>query len=215
MLISGIFMEAWQLSAVTEDDKRTRGTFFTRVFSCYSSLVLLTASGLIAFCRLIMKIMVAQSFYEAWRFIPVLVIATSFSCFVSFLGSVYVVEKRSGLTFATTLLGAAANVALNFLLIPKWGAQGGAVATCVSYLIVFVVRAINTRQFVPLQFGLPKLLLNLMILVGQTLILLFEVPLWALWQALLVLVMLLINGPMLLSSVLELMHKRRPKKLEN
>ena len=35
---------------------------------------------------------------------------------------------------------------MNFLLIPYWGAMGAAIATMVSYTIVWVVRAIHSRK---------------------------------------------------------------------
>ena len=46
-LVSSIFMDAWQLSAMTEE--RSREKFFTKVFRMYGSLVFMAGSGLILF----------------------------------------------------------------------------------------------------------------------------------------------------------------------
>ncbi len=45
-------------------------------------------------------------------------------------------ENLQKIAFLKVLLGAAINVLLNLLLIPKYGALGAAVATCISYAIV-------------------------------------------------------------------------------
>ena len=76
-------------------------------------------------------------YLESWKYTPFLLLATSFSCFVTFLGSIYMTEKKSVATLVTTALGAGANVILNALLIPRFGINGGTFATFASYLIVF------------------------------------------------------------------------------
>ena len=46
VLMSNIFMDAWQMSAVSDVPKK-RAQFFTRVFVCYQALLCTAASGLI------------------------------------------------------------------------------------------------------------------------------------------------------------------------
>ena len=109
-------MDAWQLSAVTEEKARAR--FFTKVFRSYSALIMMAASGIILVCKLMTKLLVSDEFYDSWQYIPLLVLATAFSCLVNFLGSVYMVKKKSMLSLVTTAAGAGLNIGLNFLLIP-------------------------------------------------------------------------------------------------
>lgn len=44
-------------------------------------------------------------------------------------------EQLQKISFYRTLIGLACNVALNLVLIPKWGAMGAAIATVISYFI--------------------------------------------------------------------------------
>jgi O-antigen/teichoic acid export membrane protein len=138
ILFSGIFIEAWQMSAVTEEQNRE--AFFTKVFAAYQAVVFLAASALIVLSKIITTILVAPSFFESWRYIPFLVMSTTFSCFVTFLGSVYMVEKKSIISLVTTLVGAVINVMLNLLLIPVVGVNGAAFAMFASYFVVFILR---------------------------------------------------------------------------
>ena len=48
------------------------------------------------------------------------------AAFSNFMNSVYVVTKESVSSFWTSLIGAAVNVALNLLFIPRLGTQGAA-----------------------------------------------------------------------------------------
>ena len=48
--------------------------------------------------------------------------------------------------------GAMINVILNAILIPTLGIQGAAIATCFSYIVVFIYRVFDTRKYVILNF---------------------------------------------------------------
>ena len=50
-----IFYDAWQLSAVTEEEGRAR--FFTKIFRTYSSVLFCCAAGIIWLCRPVMHVM--------------------------------------------------------------------------------------------------------------------------------------------------------------
>ena len=51
----------------------------------------------------------------------------------------------------SALSGAITNIVLNFILIPVVGINGAAIATCVSYFVVFVYRIIDTRKYINLN----------------------------------------------------------------
>lgn len=186
-IISGIFIDAWQLSAVTDGTGEGREEFFTKVFAAFQSIAFLCGSGLILFDRLVMRLLVAEEYFEAWRYVPILVMAMCFSCLVQFLGSVYMVDKRSTLALATQMCGAVLNVALCMLLLPLpgLGAFGAALACLASYAVVFVLRAVSAKKMIGMNFGLPRMLCNIGILAAQTVILLLETPMWVLWEVLL------------------------------
>ena len=208
-LLSGIFTDAWQMSAFTEEGPgRTR--FFSNVFAAYQALIFSAASGLILFAKFVTSVLVVGSsnpFYDSWRYIPFLLLATAFSCFVTFLGSIYMVEKKSVATLATTALGAAVNVALNLLLIPRFGVNGGTFATFASYLVVFVVRVIDTRRLIPIRYRPVKLTANLLLLLAQTWVLL-TMEEWVLPEVALCALVLALNFQQILLNVRKVLSRR-------
>ena len=55
-------------------------------------------------------------------------------------------KRKSGYNVIVTALSAAANITLNLLLIPIWGAKGAAFATGMSYMVFFWVRTLISRR---------------------------------------------------------------------
>lgn len=209
VLMSNIFMDAWQMSAISDSPDK-RASFFTRVFLFYQSLICTAASGLILFSKVITMILVSDSFYESWKYIPLLLLSTIFSCMSTFLGSVYMVEKKSMLNFITTGIGAVINVVLNFLFIPIFGVNGAAFATFLSYFVVFVLRVIDTRRFIPMHFHPMRLTFNTLVLLAQAFIMIFEVKGWIFFELILTVLMVVANMSALLATVAQLLLKRRP-----
>ena len=181
-LVSTMFMQAWQYSAVVEDegDREEHAKFFGTVWGSFQAVMFLAGAGVIAFTKPIMKILTDPDFYESWEFVPMLSIAMVFTAFASFMGTVYTLNKKSILSFLTAFIGASSNIALNFILIPKMGVQGAAVATVSSYLLVFIIRSISVKKYIPFKFHSITLTVNTLLLFACAGAVLFEVPYWIL-----------------------------------
>ena len=211
-LVSSIFMEAWQFSAVSEaqGSRREHIRFFSKVWCSFQSVMFLAGACIIAFAVPEIHVLTTEQYYGAWLYVPVLGMAMVFSAFVSYLGSVYMVEKCSKRTFVTSMIGALLNIALNFLLIPsKLGVQGAAIATCVSYFVVFVIRAVDARKFIPFRFYVVGVTENCILLTVQTLFIVLQLPGWKIAQAVCILLLLLLNRKPLLDGAGKIVRFRR------
>lgn len=195
ILFSQIFIDAWQLSAVDEYDSEGRAEFFTKVFRVYSGGVFTVASALILFCQLITKILVAESYYESWKYVPILIIATTYSCIVNFLASVYMAEKKSLMALLTASSGAVTNIVLNLVFIPVMGANGAALATVCAFLVVFMTRGANARKYIKINYKLPLLIAETVLLVIQSALMLFMENIILLYaiEAVLLIAMVVLN----------------------
>lgn len=208
-IMSTIFTEAWQLSAVTDGQSEDRDKFFTNIFQALAGVAFIAGGGLIYFCQVIMKILVAKSYFDAWQYIPFLVLATVFSALAAFLNSVYMVERKSGLSLATMSIGAGLNLLLNWWLIPIMGPNGAAFATFISYVVVFVIRMFSTRRFVRIRFAPVRLLFSTLLLMLMSLVMLWQGTLWVLWCGLLLAAVVVINFTALYRGLISLVRKRR------
>lgn len=211
-LLSGIFMEAWQFSAVAEShgDRRAHIRFYSKVWCSFQSMLFVAAALIVALAKPEIKLLAAPEYYDAWIYVPVLAAAMVFSSFVSYVGSVYMVEKKSVRSFTTAMIGALLNVALNLLLIPsKLGVQGAAIATFASYFVVFVIRAVDARRFIPFKLYTLGVVENAVLLTVQIVFMVLELPGWQIAQGVCIALLLYLNSKPLLASVKRVLRMGR------
>lgn len=207
VIIAGIFSDAWQISAVKEEGGGDLARFYSKVFHAYQAVAFTASSYLIITAKLTTTLLAAPSYYISWRYIPFLVVATTISCFSSFLGSVYMVYKKSGYTLWTMVAGALANIALNLLWIPKYGVQGAIAATLAAYVLMFFVRAVTSRRFIRIRYRMGPLVLNTLIVTAQSFIMIFEVPYWLPIEIGLTLLITLVNLPSLFGMARKVLRR--------
>ena len=174
-IFATIFINAWQLSAVDEYDSEGKAEFFTKVFKVYSGGLIVVGALLITGSRIITSIYLGPDYYEAWHYEPILVIATIFSNLVNFYASIYMAEKKSVLSMLTAGTGAVTNIVLNLILIPDMGPYGAAIATAISFVLVFVIRVINTKKFVNIKIDYVKFILSFLLIVASVCVMQFEI----------------------------------------
>ena len=185
-----IFYDAWQLSAVTEEEGREK--FFSNVFRSYSSVMFCCAAGILWLCRPTMLIM-KSSYYDSWQFVPFLTLAAVMTCFNQFMNSIYVLYKRSTRSLYTMLTGAIANCLMNYFFILWWGPVGATYASFLGLALVFLLRALDSRSLLKMRLQPGRILVNLAILIVEAAILLAELPLYGLWTGLITAVVILYN----------------------
>ena len=83
MLVSTIFMDAWQVSAVKEHKQKDRAQFFSKIFNAFQGIMFLVSALLIPFSKVLTTILVGPDFYSSWQYIPFLVLAIAFCCLVN------------------------------------------------------------------------------------------------------------------------------------
>ena len=163
-VISAIFTQAWQLSAIGERESEDREQFYSNIFQSYQTIVFLAAGGILLLIKPLMHILVTDEFFEAWQYTPLLVVSVVFSCFSSYFASIYMASKKNIMAMVTIFVGAVLNIILNFLWISVYGLNGAAGATAVCYILIFLLRAIDTRRLVFLDLDWKKLALNSLLL---------------------------------------------------
>lgn len=195
-IVSSVFMQAWQFSAVTEaeGDKKEHSEFFSNVWGSFQAVMFIAGAVVIAFSKPAMKLLTTKEFYGAWEYIPLLAVSMVFTAFNSFVGTVYVVTKKSNISFITAFIGAATNILLNFLLIPSpLGVQGAAIATVTSYFVVFIIRAVNSQKYIPFRLYGWYIAVNTVIILLMAVIMILSPRYWVAFVAIALILMVIIN----------------------
>lgn len=179
-IFSGIFSQAWNMSAITENNSRTIAKFYTNVFNIFQSVVYVLSAGLLLVIKPLTILFSEPEFASSYTISPFIILSVAFTCFSTFMGSVYVASKKSVRSLVTSAIGAGLNVILNLILIHFWGLQGATIAGLISFLSIFVIRAADTRKIVRMDIKLPKMLINSVLLLAMCFVIFFvtEVPLY-------------------------------------
>jgi len=157
VLFATSFQMAWiprALSIQHEPDakeKYSRGLFF------FLLVALSAATAIVVFARPILVILTQPKYYGAEKVIALLVLATvSYGAFLVISVGALITKKTSLVSIAITA-GAALNIVLNFVLIPKFGMTGAAAATVASYLVAFMLLYGLSQRHYPIDFKIPRI----------------------------------------------------------
>lgn len=139
-IIYGLFIQAWQISAMKEYGKQDSARFYNTIFRYLNVFVFYVAAGLIILTKPLARVAFANDFYEAWIFVPFLIISSVFTASSGFIAPVLSSTYNTKAVARSTILGGLANIVLNICLLYAMGPQGVAVATAISSFIILYLR---------------------------------------------------------------------------
>lgn len=207
--LTSIFNQAWSYSAIKEEGAGDEADYNNRVFRYLISIVMMIGIGILTFIKPFLHIYVAPEFYEAWKYTPFLIIGYVYLNMGTFMGTSYTVHKDSFGYLFSAICGAGLNILLNFLLIPKIGVYGAAVATGVSYIAVFGFRLVHTRKYIHYRILHREFLAGTTILFLSSVGIYFEYPLIQGLRYLLFFIALILLGKPWWSMVGKMVRKIR------
>lgn len=173
-LFSGIFNSAWRLSANENFGSEESKAFYTDIYSKLTVLLLLLSSFLIVINKPLASILFSKDFYAAWECVPILVVSAVFHSYSDFFGTIYTTSFKTKYLFYSTLMGAGTNIILNFCFIPHFGAIGAALATLISYAVVWIFRLVHSQKILKIKYHLVRDCIGYLIVFVQLVLAEFE-----------------------------------------
>ncbi len=170
-----IFAMAWQMSAVKEYKGDDRESFFSEMYRDYQTVLVLGCGGLILLLKIIAGLMFKKAFFDAWSLVPPLLISVVFGALEGFLGSIALAFKDGKSMGYATGTGAVFNIILNYILIIRFGAMGAAVATLISYFIMFALAFIFVRKHVKLRVNYIRDIAAFILLLAESAFVIMDV----------------------------------------
>ena len=160
-----VFTYSWQISVLEEFGKPGYREFYNKVFHVQFLVFVLFVLGITFLSRPLIGLMTTADYHEAWQYVPVLSLSVVFSNLAGFAGTNFAATKESRHYFTTSFWGGLLCLALNFLLIPRWGLWGATSAILASYVLTFLLRAKVTWKYSPIaRWGLYLQVLSLVCL---------------------------------------------------
>lgn len=215
-----VFYQAWQISANKEFESKDISKFYTDTFHYLFSFVFIASSIIMSGCKIITKILIGPEFEEAWYYMPILLLGTSFYAMAQYLGSIYTANKDTRMAFVTNATAAILNIAMNIILLKLIGPIGAAIATATCYLILWIYRTNNTKKIIIIEYNNKMIALTVILAIINVIIITTQIKLWYIYSVIIVIIIIILNfeyvntlGKMIIKLIKEKIQKLTTKNI--
>lgn len=134
-----------------------------KVFFAFNLFVISIALLLSLFSQDLFRIMSASTFWEAYKIVPLIMLAYILQAWTSFVNFGVLYTEKTIYIAIGTLSAAIVIVVFSFFLIPKYGMNGAALATIFAFTIRFAIIFYYSQKLHPLSLPWTKILLMMII----------------------------------------------------
>lgn len=161
------FGQAWSPFAIKiYADRPDYKLVFSRILSYLFFGLSIIGAGLTIFAREILRLLTPEPYWPAATVIGFLTLGMVFHGTTQITAIGISLEKKTHLISSAAWLTAVVNLALNWLLIPKWGALGSGVAIFSSYAVLTGLYLFWTQRLHPIPLEVKKLVFSLCIVIS-------------------------------------------------
>lgn len=165
--LHGVFAQAWNLSAVKAFDDEDRDGFFANTYASYNGFLVTGCSILVLLNIPLARFLFAKEFFAAWQYSSVLLLSSLFGALSGVLGGIFTAVKNSRVLAVSTVTAVMINAVLNVILVRCCGAMGAAVATAVSFFVVWLIRLVCTGKYIRWKLAVGKDIVAYLLVVAQ------------------------------------------------
>lgn len=163
-LITAVFNYAWQDVLFSKAAKKQLSSFYRRSSNFYMILLLAGGAVLMPIFNLGFDLIVSPAYVEAKAVIPLLIIASLFTAYITFQGSLFHSLKKTKVMFYSMFVACIINVLLCTPLVRDYGLNGAAAASSVGLLVCIIIRMYSLNKVLPYQFDSAIILLTVIII---------------------------------------------------
>lgn len=156
---------------ILEEKTRNPALYEKRVVQLYSIITCLSLAqsvGMTVLAKPLVFLLYGEEYAEAAGILAVAVWYNTFGHYGSVRNIWILAEGKQKYLTAINVMGACANIALNFVLIPLWGGVGAAVASVITQfftnvIIGFIFKPIRKNNTLMIKGLNPKIIINMIV----------------------------------------------------
>ena len=205
--IYSIFTQAWQISAVEEYVNDNRIKFYSNTFLVFNSMGSICCAFLIVFNKTLAQHLFLKDFYDAWRYVPFLLLSSLFNQTAGFIGPLLSAKKNSRAMAIAAIWGSVSNFILNVVLLMVMGVQGATIATAISSFIIFYVRWYYARDLLEKEIYVP-IYVTWILLLASCIVESYEITNYAI-QIIILFVIFIINSKYIFTAIQKIIRRSR------
>lgn len=165
--VQTVFIQAWQLSAIREFHTENGKAFYSEIYCLSHTALIILCSGVIMMTRVLSGILFVKDFYVAWEFVPLLTVYLVFNTLSGVIGGVFSAVKDTKAFAFSAIAGMTSNLVANFPFTWFWGAQGAAVATLLSSVVIWLMRMKQSQKYIHWNVPLKRHVFEYGVLIVQ------------------------------------------------
>ena len=163
-----VFNLAWTENAARFCEDKDKVAYYEKFIDVFFKFMVGMLLILVSFSPFLFNILINNQYHDAYSLMPWLFLGVFFSSLVSFYGGIYVGEKLTKKVGVSSACGAIINLGINLIFVQELGVYVAAVSTILSYLIVWIYRAIDIKKQLHLKYDLKSMTIGLVILATET-----------------------------------------------
>ena len=151
--VSGIFADAWALSAIKEFDPEDSDGFMIGMYNLYNSVLVLGCSVLIILNVPLAMFLYKNEFFQAWKYTGPLLLSVIFGGLAGFLGCITAAVKDTKISAYSTIAAGIVNIGLSIALVKPMGIMGVALGTLASNIVIWLMRLLRAKKHAKLRIN--------------------------------------------------------------
>lgn len=141
-----IFNMSWQENASLHINDKDNVEYFSKILNKTYKLFFFICILILYSIPFVFKFMIGETYQEAFKYIPILLLGNLYNCIAIVLGGIYIARKETKKVAQTTILGAILNLIIDLILIKFIGIWAAAISTMISYIFLAVYRYIDIKK---------------------------------------------------------------------
>lgn len=145
------FYTAWKESAAKIIKDENRNEAYNSIYHDMQKFLYAVTLCLIACMPFVFPIFINRSYADAYQYIPLIMIATYYSCISSFYGGIFGAFKKTKIMGTTTIVAAILNLIVDLVLINYIGIYAACISTLLSNMLISFYRKDKLKKYLKLK----------------------------------------------------------------
>lgn len=202
---------SWQESAALYINDEKRDEFFSNIFNDIMNITISICIALMAGMYIVFEFLIDKNYYEAYKYVSVLLIANIFNALSVLQGGILIAKMDTKAVAKSTLIGAMINIFINVSLVKHYGLFAAVFSTLVSYIVICWIRNLEIKKYVRITMKMKKIIFLMILLIVSNCMYYINSMVVSTFYFIIILIVLFLFNKKYLKNLWTLLQKKREK----
>ncbi|MBQ9886874.1 MAG: oligosaccharide flippase family protein [Lachnospiraceae bacterium] len=157
------FYTAWSESAsrVFAKGKEEATKYYQSLHDMIDNMIYSVILLMVAGMPVLFRVLVRGDYKQGFIYVPILMFAMYFDCMGKFYSGIFTALKKTRIMAVSTVVAAIVNVAINLLMIHRFGLYAAALSTLIADIVLFIIRMVYVGKDIKLSIDYKNVVLKI------------------------------------------------------